>query len=233
MTSIRARAAGLFVLGFAAGALSILYVLWRTGGLAPHHWLARRTPELTSRPTRVPPLPTIPSPTRVPTTVSSGPPAPAPTSPAFSDFSLGSESFRMPVEGARATELKDNFAETRGGTRRHEAIDILAPRGTPVVAAVDGRVAKLFTSHDGGLTVYQFDRDATNAYYYAHLDRYGENLREGAELKKGDRIGYVGSSGNAPASTPHLHFAIFRLGPEKRWWEGTPVDPYPLLLRSR
>jgi murein DD-endopeptidase MepM/ murein hydrolase activator NlpD len=112
----------------------------------------------------------------------------------------------------------------------HEAIDLPAPRGTPVVAVDDGIIKKLFTSVPGGLTVYQFDRDSTYCYYYAHLDRYAEGLKEGATVKKGDRLGYVGTTGNAPPNTPHIHFTVFRLGPEKRWWEGTPINPYPLWI---
>ena len=138
----------------------------------------------------------------------------------------------MPVEGARTIDLHDSFEEGRGG-HRHEATDILAPRGTPVLAAVDGSVEKLFTSKPGGLTVYEFDRNREYCYYYAHLDRYAEGLREGQKVLRGDRLGYVGTSGDAPAGTPHLHFAIFRLGPEKRWWIGTPINPYPLLLGTR
>ena len=135
----------------------------------------------------------------------------------------------MPVQGVPRTNLRPDFDESRGGERRHEALDILAPRGTPVLAADDGVVEKLFTSVPGGLTVYEFDPTRTYCYYYAHLDAYAEGLREGQEVRKGDRIGYVGTTGNAPAGTPHLHFAISRLGPEKRWWQGVPIDPYPIL----
>jgi murein DD-endopeptidase MepM/ murein hydrolase activator NlpD len=136
----------------------------------------------------------------------------------------------MPVEGARSGELKDSFEEKRGSNRRHEAIDILAPRGTPVVAAVDGTIEKLFTSKQGGLTVYEFDRRRERCYYYAHLDRYEEGLQERQLVHRGDRLGYVGSTGDASADAPHLHFAIFELGPEKQWWVGTPINPYPYLL---
>jgi murein DD-endopeptidase MepM/ murein hydrolase activator NlpD len=139
----------------------------------------------------------------------------------------------LPVHGARISALKDNFSEMRGnGSRPHEAIDILAPRGTPVLAAATGTVVKLFTSQQGGLTVYQFDPTGTWAYYYAHLDRYAPGLAEGMTLSRGDRVGDVGSTGNAAADAPHLHFAIFRLGPEKQWWKGEPVNPYPLMLKS-
>lgn len=135
----------------------------------------------------------------------------------------------VPVEGVTAAQLSDTFDQPRDGQRRHEAIDILAPKGTKVVAAADGKVVKLFNSKPGGLTVYQFDPSGTLSYYYAHLDRYAEGLKEGQELKKGDLIGYVGTSGNADPNNPHLHFAVFQLTPEKQWWKGTPQDPYPLL----
>ena len=134
----------------------------------------------------------------------------------------------IPVEGVKAKDLRDNFDEGRG-KRRHDALDILAPRGTPVLAAGDGRVARLFTSAAGGLTVYQFDAEERFIYYYAHLDRYADGLTQGASLKRGQLVGYVGTTGNAPKNTPHLHFAIFRLGPEKQWWKGTAVNPYPAL----
>lgn len=139
----------------------------------------------------------------------------------------------MPVEGMDLKHIQDSFDETRGGTRRHEATDILAPQGTPVVAVDEGNVKKLFTSKQGGLTVYQFDNEEIYCYYYAHLDRYAEGLKEGMLLRRGDRVGYVGVTGNAPINTPHLHFAIFRLGPEKRWWEGTPINPFPVLMGQR
>ena len=135
----------------------------------------------------------------------------------------------LPVRGVDAAALTDTYNDTRGGARIHEALDIMAARGTPVVAAADGTVVKLFTSRAGGLTVYQFDPGRTHAYYYAHLDAYAPGLKEGRRLRRGDPVGTVGSTGNASPDAPHLHFAIFRLGPERRWWEGTPVNPYPLL----
>ncbi len=135
----------------------------------------------------------------------------------------------IPVLGVAASQLTDTFYETRGGIRPHEALDIPAPRGTPVVAVEDGKIAKLFKSIPGGLTIYHFDPSERFAYYYAHLDSYAADVTEGKQLKRGDVIGYVGSTGNANPAAPHLHFAIFELGPEKRWWKGTPINPYPLL----
>jgi peptidoglycan LD-endopeptidase LytH len=148
--------------------------------------------------------------------------------PDVSDLSrLRSRALKIPVEGFDVRALRDNFAERRGA-RVHEAIDMLAPRGTPVVAVDDGVVKKLFTSAAGGLTVYQYEPGEVFCYYYAHLDRYAEGLAEGKVLKKGDRVGYVGTTGNAPPGTPHLHFTIYKLPADKRWWEGTPINPYPL-----
>ncbi len=140
----------------------------------------------------------------------------------------------MPVAGIDPSTIHDTFDEMRGGdTRRHDALDILAPRGTNVVATDDGTVKKLFTSVPGGLTVYEFDPDQRYCYYYAHLDAYAAGLHEGQILHRGDLIGYVGTTGNAPKDTPHLHFAVIRLDPDRRWWTGTAIDPYPLLYKRR
>ncbi len=136
----------------------------------------------------------------------------------------------MPVQGVAANELRDTFAEGRENNGRgHEAIDIAAPRGTPVLAVDDGRIIKLFLSKPGGITIYQFDATGQFAYYYAHLDRYAEGLSEGQSVRRGSVIGYVGSSGNASPDAPHLHFAIFRLGAEKQWWKGEPINPFEYL----
>lgn len=137
----------------------------------------------------------------------------------------------VPVDGIPLAKIGDTFDQPRGSERHHEALDIMAPKGTKVVATADGKIAKLFTSKPGGLTVYQFDPSEKYAYYYAHLDRYADGLQEGAEVKRGDLIGYVGTTGNADAKAPHLHFAVFELTPEKQWWQGTPVNPYPLLTK--
>lgn len=136
----------------------------------------------------------------------------------------------IPVTGVEPGALHDMFDEVRGN-RRHEAIDIMAPRGTPVIATDDGVVKKLFTSVPGGLTVYEFDPDQRYCYYYAHLDGYAAGLHEGQLLHRGDLVGYVGTTGNAPKDAPHLHFAVIRLDPDRRWWKGSYVDPYPLLTR--
>ena len=136
-----------------------------------------------------------------------------------------------PIRGLSLADLRDTFEEVHNG-HRHEAIDIMEPRGTPVRAVVSGTVRKLFLSKPGGNTIYQFDEMGVYCYYYAHLDRYAEGLREGMRIERGDVIAYVGSTGNAFASAPHLHFAIFELGPERQWWKGTAVDPYPGLVAA-
>jgi len=164
-------------------------------------------------------------------------PAPADSlerSRAFADGDLDALLRRrlvIPVAGVEASTLQSTFDEVRGrGSRRHEAIDILAPRGTSVLAVEAGRIAKLFTSAAGGLTIYQFDPGEQFCYYYAHLDSYASDLTDGQQVTRGQTIGYVGTTGNAPPGTPHLHFAIFKLGPDRRWWEGDPIDPF-LVLR--
>jgi murein DD-endopeptidase MepM/ murein hydrolase activator NlpD len=131
----------------------------------------------------------------------------------------------LPVPNIARDHLQSNFHDARGGAL-HEAIDILAARGDPVVAVEEGTIAKLFTSAKGGLTVYQFDPSGTYCYYYAHLDRYAEGLHDGDTVRRGQVIGYVGTTGNAPPGTPHLHFSIFKLGPDRRWWQGEAIDPY-------
>ena len=136
----------------------------------------------------------------------------------------------IPVQGVEAKDLRDTFTDRRGGdTRGHEAIDIPAPTGTPVFAVDDGRIVKLFLSKPGGITIYQFDPSRNFTYYYAHLDRYASGLAEGQQVRRGAVIGYVGATGNAASDAPHLHFAVFRLGPEKQWWKGEPINPYSYL----
>lgn len=136
-----------------------------------------------------------------------------------------------PVRGLTLANLRDMFDEVHNG-HKHEAIDIPAPRGTPVHAVVSGTVRKLFLSKPGGNTIYQFDEAGVYCYYYAHLDGYVKGLREGMLVERGGVIGSVGSTGNASPRTPHLHFAIFKLGPERLWWKGEPVNPYPGLAAS-
>jgi murein DD-endopeptidase MepM/ murein hydrolase activator NlpD len=141
------------------------------------------------------------------------------------------EALMIPVEGVTAAKLRDTFSESRArGSRVHEAIDIMASRGTPVIAAAPGTVEKLFLSKAGGNTIYLRSQDRGTIHYYAHLDRYEAGLKEGQRIARGQRLGTVGSTGNASPSAPHLHFAILRTTPDAEWWEpSTAINPYPLL----
>lgn len=238
-----------FVLGMCAGAVLLYAVLWRVHGLAPPDLrpaqaaapappAVRPVPPDFHRQPPEPPAAPDPPPSREPGDSTDGwitydPLAARPDlafrpAPVAGDLvRLQSRGLALPVAGFDRKQLRDTFAEKRG-ERVHEALDLLAPRGTPVLAVDEGVVKKLFNSKAGGLTVYQFDPDEAFSYYYAHLDRYAEGLAEGLRVRKGQTIGYVGTSGNAPPNVPHLHFTIFKLGPDKRWWEGMAVNPFPL-----
>jgi len=174
--------------------------------------------------TPVAPTPASHAETNVPAT-----PPPAVAAP----FAAGEVPLMIPVQGVTAAQLHDTFSDARAQGRVHEALDIMAPRGTPVLAVADGIVEKLFTSVPGGLTIYQFEPGGRYAYYYAHLDRYADGLQEKQAIRRGEVIGYVGSTGNADPSAPHLHFAIFELGPERQWWKGTALNPYPVFVRPQ
>lgn len=136
-----------------------------------------------------------------------------------------------PIQGLKPSDVRDMFQEIHNG-HTHEAIDIMEPRGTPIHAVRDGVIRKLFLSKPGGITIYLVDDAAPYCYYFAHLDRYQDGLKEGLHVKRGDVIGYVGTTGNAAANAPHLHFAISTLGPEREWWKGVPVNPYQAVLEA-
>lgn len=138
----------------------------------------------------------------------------------------------MPVEGIRPEHLTDTFTQSRSEGREHNAIDIIAPSGTPVRAAADGRIVKLLNSERGGITLYQLGTDERTVYYYAHLDRYAEGIGEGRTVRRGETIAYVGDTGNAQPGNHHLHFQIFVITDPKNFWDGTPINPYPLLLAA-
>ena len=194
---------------FAAGALTALWLTWYDGGSKQQE-----------------PRPVLnlgrPAPAEPSAIATGGPPRDEAIAPDDRDLA-------MPVDGVDGDDLRDTFHDTRAGSRPHEALDIMAPRGTPVRAVRDGHIEKLFTSDAGGLTIYQFEPSGIYAYYYAHLDGYAPGVHEGQPVRRGEILGYVGSTGNASPDAPHLHFAIFRLGPERRWWDGLPLNPYPLL----
>ena len=175
-----------------------------------------------------------------PVITQAGPARPSPPPPAADSISLppldvppieelARRGLRLPIDSMDPEPLKGAFEQRRGGgTRAHEAVDILAPRNTPVHAVENGTIVKLFLSKAGGKTIYQFDPSGRFCYYYAHLERYADGIREGQSVSRSDVIGYVGTSGNAPPNTPHLHFAIFQLTSAHHWWQGTPIDPYPV-----
>lgn len=137
----------------------------------------------------------------------------------------------MPVAGVRPEQLQDTFTDARSEGRAHDAIDIMAPAGTPVVAANDGEIVRLFQSERGGTTIYQLSPDRKLVFYYAHLQRYADGLEAGKFARQGEVIGYVGDTGNAGAGNYHLHFSIAVLADPKRYWEGTNINPYPLLRK--
>ena len=173
-------------------------------------WLIVRTPTAAPPPAAPPPV----------ASASPDPPAAAVAGPGLV----------IPVAGIRPDQLSDTFLQARAGGRPHDAIDIMAPRGTPVVAAAEGIVEKLhFSPGGGGITVYVRSPDRRLIHYYAHLDRYAPGLAEGGRLSRGDPIGFVGSTGNASPDGPHLHFAIHEMAPDDRWWQGRALNPYPML----
>ncbi len=135
----------------------------------------------------------------------------------------------VPVVGIKQSELTDTFDAARGAGRRHDAIDIMAPEGAPVIAAADGTIEKLFNSVRGGITIYERSADQKWIYYYAHLSAYAPSLKEGQIVKRGQVIGKVGHTGDASPDGPHLHFAVNSMAPGERWWNGTAINPYPLL----
>lgn len=160
-------------------------------------------------------------------------PPPESTEPASDTTLVGSFVGRLkliiPVQGVRPDQLQDTFMDARTEGRVHDAIDIPAPAGTPVLAAADGEIAKLFQSERGGTTIYQYSADKKLIYYYAHLQRYADGLAPGKLVHQGEVIAYVGDTGNAGAGNYHLHFSISVIPNPTRYWEGTNINPYPLL----
>jgi murein DD-endopeptidase MepM/ murein hydrolase activator NlpD len=146
---------------------------------------------------------------------------------------VGPAGLAIPVVGVRADQLQDTFDDARSAGRRHDAIDIMAAEGTPVIAAADGTIEKLFNSARGGTTLYERSPDGNWVYYYAHLSAYAPGLAEGQQVKRGQVIARVGHTGDASAAGPHLHFAINRMAPGERWWNGTAINPYPLLAGKK
>jgi murein DD-endopeptidase MepM/ murein hydrolase activator NlpD len=170
--------------------------------------------------------------------VEASPDIPAPVSPTPNTITpspipndTSPNNFIIPVAGVPPEQLRDTFSDSRAAGRVHDAIDIPATLGTPVLAATDGQIVKLFHSEPGGTTIYQLSTDNRFVYYYAHLDRYAEGLTEGHFAKQGEVIAYVGDSGNAGAGNYHLHFSIALISDPKHYWQGVNINPYPLLKR--
>ncbi len=158
-------------------------------------------------------------------------PAPCSTNPAV-ERALSDKRLLIPVLGIVRSQLRDSYRQRRSGGRTHHAIDIMAPRNTPILAIDDGTIVKLTRNRLGGITLYQLDPTGMYAYYYAHLERYAPGLAVGRQVRRGQVIGYVGTSGNAPKHAPHLHFAIYRLPEERSGWLGQPVNPFDILQPS-
>jgi murein DD-endopeptidase MepM/ murein hydrolase activator NlpD len=152
--------------------------------------------------------------------------------PSSPEQKLADRRLAVPVFGVARAKLHDTFRSRRSMGREHKAIDIMASWGTPVVAADDGKVARISSNRAGGLAVYQVDASGQFVYYYAHLSAYREGLREGEVVRRGDVLGYVGTTGNAPKTAPHLHFAVQAVSREGRWWKGEPINPYAALRQD-
>jgi len=160
------------------------------------------------------------------------PPPAAPLARMDEEYLLD-RSLMVPVDGVQPANVPDTYWQVRdGGVRAHQAVDILAPRGTPVLSTDSGTVLRLTKNSLGGITIYATDPDKRFVFYYAHLDRYATGLFEGKVVAQGEVIGYVGTTGNAPKNTPHLHFQVLRFVDARTWWNGPPFDPRPYLAQS-
>ncbi|HCT24926.1 MAG TPA: endopeptidase [Stenotrophomonas sp.] len=200
--------------------LSQLIVLGVLLGVGLGWWLRRDATETTAVSTPATPLTVMATPTAE---------AATPRASLLASVDAAPDGLLLPVQGVLPSQLRDTFTDARSEGRVHDAIDIMADAGTPVLAVADGTVEKLFDSKRGGLTIYQFEPSGRWCYYYAHLQRYADGLAEKQVIKRGEVIGYVGSTGNASAEAPHLHFEVHVLGPEKQWWKSESINPYPLL----
>lgn len=240
---IRLLIAILLVLGALSALIWALSRKWQTGQVAsvtptPAEVSPDISPAAELAPAVPSPLPSVESnvaPTPQPQiTESASPPQFTPT-PQASPTVLpeSSQTLLVPVAGVRPEQLRDTFQAARSEGRSHDAIDIPAPRGTPVLAATDGRIVKLFESVPGGITIYQLGTDNRTIYYYAHLERYAEGLKDGHFARRGEVIGYVGDTGNAGAGNFHLHFSVSIVSDPRRYWDGTNINPYPLLQGKR
>ena len=148
------------------------------------------------------------------------------------EAALAAKSLIIPVKGVDASRIRDSYTAGRGGGRTHDALDIMAPRGTPVIAADAGTILRLRQNEAGGITIYQLDPDERFIYYYAHLDSYETGIVEGMKIHQGDVLGFVGTTGNAPKNTPHLHFQVMLYRGKGQYWGGEPINPHPYLSRA-
>jgi murein DD-endopeptidase MepM/ murein hydrolase activator NlpD len=182
-------------------------------------------------PEQASPAPSLAQPENSPPPLASSTQTPSSTSaPLISPAApFGSATLLVPVAGVRPGDLRDTFQEARSEGRAHDAIDIPAARGTPVLAVADGRLVKFFNSEKGGITIYQLSVDEKMVYYYAHLERYADGIREGHFARRGELLAYVGDTGNAGPGNYHLHFSVAILSDPKRYWAGTNINPYPLM----
>jgi len=163
--------------------------------------------------------------------VSSAAPGLAPTVSLTPEAVLAAKGLIIPVQGVDASRVRDSYSAARGG-RTHDAVDIMAPRGTPVIAADSGTIIKLRQNEAGGITIYQLDQAERFVYYYAHLDRYQDGLVEGMAIRQGDVLGFVGTTGNAPENIPHLHFQVMLYRGRGQYWGGDPINPHPYLTST-
>ena len=206
-------------LSLAACARPVLYYPAPLGG---------ETTVAASRPSTARPAATAS--TTEPASASSGA---SPSASADIDY-LRTRQILVPVAGADMSKVYDTFNDPRdGGERVHRAIDILAPRGTPILSADDGRILRMSTNALGGISMYTVDPQNRIVYYYAHMDHYNDAMSPGREIVKGDTLGYVGTTGNAPKNMPHLHFQVMRWPADGKYWNGEPIDPYELLGGER
>jgi murein DD-endopeptidase MepM/ murein hydrolase activator NlpD len=176
------------------------------------------------------------APTAAPVTTAGATPGgvPVPADPAASSAMTDAEYLLLrhilvPVAGADMSRVEDTFNDARDGDRVHHAIDILAPRGTPILAADDGRILRMSTNTLGGISMYTVDPNTRLVYYYAHMDHYNDAMSPGRTIVKGDTLGFVGTTGNAPKDTPHLHFQVMRWPSDGKYWNGEPIDPFEAL----
>jgi murein DD-endopeptidase MepM/ murein hydrolase activator NlpD len=249
----RARVLLLAALVFAALASLVWYLSYAywpqpvTPLPAPSRSAEALTPTPTATPQATPiPMPpqaeatappaATPTPTPAATPQAQSQAAPQPQGAPGGDAAATLASMRLliPVQGVRADELRDTFTDARSEGRVHDAIDIMAPRNAPVLAAADGRVVKLFRSEKGGITIYQLAAaDEHIVFYYAHLERYADGLAEGRVARRGETLAYVGDTGNAAPGNTHLHFQIYRVADPKHFWTGENINPYPILRSAQ